>query len=122
MIVGWDNPRRRPAAKGVPVTAFKEEGGLMTVRVRLFAAARDVAGRGEDTVSAGPLTDVLGTLEERYGERFAAVLSVATVLVDGSAVGRDAPVAVPDGAEVAILPPFSGGAHRTLGCGPCGST
>jgi sulfur-carrier protein len=81
----------------------------VAVRVRLFAAARDAAGTGEDAVDPGPLPEVLATLEARYGARFAAVLGVATVLVDGSAVEHDADVAVPDGAELAILPPFSGG-------------
>ena len=83
----------------------------MAVRVRLFAAARDAAGTAEETFPAGPLPELLAALESRHGPRFAAVLEVATVLVDGSAVDRRAEVDVPDEAEVAILPPFSGGAR-----------
>ena len=79
------------------------------VRVRLFAALRAAAGEGETTVAAGPLEDVLAQLRRRYGEPFTARLELASVLVDGSAVRRGAAVQVPAGAEVALLPPVSGG-------------
>lgn len=81
----------------------------MSVQVRLFAAVREAAGTDETTVEAGPLPAVLAELRDRYGERFATRLAVCSVLVDGSAVPIDATVEVPDGAEVAVLPPFSGG-------------
>jgi sulfur-carrier protein len=77
------------------------------VRVRLFAALREAAGAAEVEVPAGRLGEILAGLEERYGERFASVLSYASVLVDG---GRGDPASeVPEGAEIALLPPFSGG-------------
>ena len=77
------------------------------VRVRLFAALREAAGASEVEVRAGRLGDILAGLEDRYGERFATVLGYASVLVDG---GReDLAAEVPDGAEIALLPPFSGG-------------
>lgn len=77
------------------------------VRVRLFAALREAAGAAEVEVPAGRLGDILGGLEDRFGERFGTVLGYASVLVDG---GRADPATqVPDGAEVALLPPFSGG-------------
>lgn len=81
----------------------------MGVRVRLFAALREAAGTGEIELEAGPLPALLGGLEDRYGERFAAVLAVSSVLVDGTTTPRDAETAVPDGAELALLPPVSGG-------------
>lgn len=81
----------------------------MSVQVRLFAAVREAAGTPQTTVEAGPLPAVLAELRERYGEHFAARLAVCSVLVDGRAVPSDATVEVPDGAEVAVLPPFSGG-------------
>lgn len=82
----------------------------MAVRVRLFAALREAAGTGEDSVAPGPLPVLLDTLRDRHGERFARVLSLCTVLVDGSSVPREATIDVPDGAELALLPPVSGGA------------
>lgn len=81
----------------------------MSVRVRLFAALREAAGASEETVDAGPLQDLLAGLGQRHGELFRRRLSVATVLVDGSAVARDAAIEVHDGAEVVLLPPVSGG-------------
>ncbi|HVM00623.1 MAG TPA: MoaD/ThiS family protein [Egibacteraceae bacterium] len=84
----------------------------MAVRVRLFAALREAAGTSETTASPGPLPTVLDELRARYDERFAARLAVCAVLVDGNPTPLDAPVDVPDGGEVALLPPFSGGARR----------
>ena len=84
----------------------------MAVRVRLFAALRDAAGTGEEQVEPGPLTDVLEDLCLRHGELFRSRLAISTVLVDGSARALDAAVEVPDGAELALLPPVSGGAGR----------
>jgi len=78
------------------------------VRIRLFAALREAAGVAEVEVPAGPLGAVLDGLGERYGERFAAVLGYSSVLVDGER-WHDPKATVPDGAELALLPPFSGG-------------
>lgn len=81
----------------------------MAVRVRLFAALREAAGTGETELPPGPLPAALDALRAAHGPRFAAVLAVSTVLVDGQPVRRDATVDVPDGAELALLPPVSGG-------------
>lgn len=81
----------------------------MSVRVRLFAALREAAGTGEDQLTPGLLPVLLDVMRERHGERFAEVLSISTVLLDGSQVDRDAGIDVPDGAELALLPPVSGG-------------
>lgn len=81
----------------------------MVVRVRLFAAAREAAGTGETEADAGTLAAVLDELCHRFGPEFGRRLEVCSVLVDGQAVRRDADRDVPDGAEVAILPPVSGG-------------
>ena len=83
----------------------------MAVRVRLFAALREAAGTADDTVAAGPLPDLLEILCERYGAAFRARLGVSSVLIDGDHVPRDAAVDVRDGAELALLPPVSGGAR-----------
>jgi molybdopterin converting factor small subunit len=76
----------------------------MAVRVRLFAAIREAAGTGELDVEPAALVD-------RFGEPFASRLTLCTVLVDGRAVPRDRDDYVADGAEVALLPPVSGGSH-----------
>lgn len=81
----------------------------MVVRVRLFAAVRDAAGTPETTVQPGTLPAVLDELRARYGEPFTTRLAVCTVLVDGNPTPADAPVDVPGGADVTVLPPFSGG-------------
>ena len=83
----------------------------MTVRVRMFAALREASGTGETSLPPGPLPVLLDTLRQRYGEPFATRLSVAAVLVDGDGVDPRAQVDVADGAEVALLPPVSGGAR-----------
>jgi sulfur-carrier protein len=59
-----------------------------------------------DVPAAAAILDGLG---ERFGDRFAAVLGYSSVLVDGER-WRDPAAPVPDGAELALLPPFSGGA------------
>lgn len=83
----------------------------MAVRVRMFAALREAAGTAEELVEAAPLAELLESLCLRHGELFRHRLSVSSVLVDGSATPHDAVVDVPDGAEVALLPPVSGGAR-----------
>lgn len=83
----------------------------MGVRVRLFAALREAAGTGEDTVAAGLLTAQLETLCKRYGPTFRARLAISSVLVDGQPVSHSADLVVEDGSELALLPPVSGGAE-----------
>ncbi len=82
----------------------------MVVRVRLFAALREAAGTAEEQLEAGLLPELLAQLCSRHGEVFAARLAISTVLLDGSATPHDAAVEVADGAELALLPPVSGGA------------
>lgn len=78
--------------------------------VRLFAALRDAAGESRTTSDAATVAALLAELRERYGERFAQRLEVATVVVDGDPVARDADTSLEEATEVALLPPFSGGA------------
>ncbi len=78
------------------------------VRIRLFAALREAAGVPELELPPGPLQGILEELGDRFGPRFAAVLGYSSVLVDGER-WRDPAAPVPDGAELALLPPFSGG-------------
>lgn len=81
------------------------------IRVRLFAALRELAGAGELTVSGRSVAEVvdaaIAAVPPDHGERFAQITAVSSFVVNGERASREAPVA--DGDEVAILPPVSGG-------------
>jgi molybdopterin synthase sulfur carrier subunit len=81
------------------------------VQVRYFAGARAAAGVDAETVqvpAGATVADVLDLLGARHGERLARVLIAASFLVDGVAV-RDKSMALSDGVELDVLPPFAGG-------------
>ena len=84
----------------------------MTVRLLLFAAAREAAGRGIDEYdreaapSVGALLDVATS---KYGPTFEAVLATARVWVNGDEPAAGGATRLADGDEVAVLPPVSGG-------------
>lgn len=84
------------------------EGIDVVARLRLFAAAREAAGTGADTVPGATVADVLRAAEERYGPAFSAVLAASRVWCNGEEVAPGHPVG--DNDEVAVLPPVSGGA------------
>ncbi|MEU7586325.1 MoaD/ThiS family protein [Micromonospora sp. NPDC049230] len=77
--------------------------------VRYFAGARAAAGHAEEVLPAGrSLDDLTAELVRRHGARLAAVLRVASFLVDGvTCHDREAPL--PAGATIDVLPPFAGG-------------
>ena len=79
------------------------------VRLRLFAAAREAAGRTDDTFDAATLGDVLDQARAAYGEPFVAVLRTARVWVNGDEPSAGDATLVRDDDEVAVLPPVSGG-------------
>lgn len=84
----------------------------MTVTLRLFASAREAAGRGSDEydIAAAPTVGaVLDAAGSAYGPTFVAVLETARVWLNGDdpADGRATRLAAGD--EVAVLPPVSGG-------------
>jgi molybdopterin synthase sulfur carrier subunit len=85
----------------------------VAVTVRLFAAAREVAGSAAVAVPAGTVAEVCDALtaavhEERQ-PRMAALLGICTVLSDGSRYRSSDQDDVPDGATIDVLPPFAGG-------------
>lgn len=78
-------------------------------RLRLFAAARTAAGTATDTLPGGTVADVLAAASARYGAAFDEVLPTCAVWVDG--VPAELDQVIGDDAEVAVLPPVSGGAR-----------
>lgn len=82
---------------------------MSTVRVRLFASAREAAGCTADGVEADTVGEALDVLVGRYGPDFAAVLASSRIWVNGDEPpdGSESPLA--DGDELAVLPPVSGG-------------
>jgi molybdopterin converting factor subunit 1 len=82
----------------------------MQVQVLLFAQARERAGRARLTLelpSGGRVGDALAALE-RLHPNLAELRPHLAVAVDQKLVGPDAEIR--DGAELALLPPVSGGA------------
>ena len=77
-------------------------------RVRLFANLRELAGASTVEMEGSTVAEILGTATTRFGPDFGRALLTAQVWVNGNRVGMDA--AVPAGAEVAVIPPVSGGA------------
>ena len=81
---------------------------MTMIRVRLFAALREIAGASEVEAEGKSAGDVIDVLSSRYGERFSQIAAVGSVVVNGERATRSTPVAAGD--QVALLPPVSGGA------------
>jgi sulfur-carrier protein len=84
---------------------------MTVVKVRLFAALRELAGASEVEAEADTVAEVIEVLSARYGERFSRIVEVGTAVVDGERVDRE--TVMTDGQEVALLPPVSGGVAST---------
>jgi sulfur-carrier protein len=82
---------------------------VAAVRVRLFAAAREAAGRTEDQIDASTVGDALDRLRADHGDAFAAVLDTSRVWLNGDEPENGPATVLADGDEVAVLPPVSGG-------------
>jgi molybdopterin converting factor small subunit len=86
------------------------------VRVRLFAALRELAGESFVDVDANDAPDVealLRVMAERYGPRFERIVASGTVIIGGEPAGLDRGLAESD--DVALLPPVSGGRDEEEG-------
>ena len=80
---------------------------MKRVRVQYFAALREQARCGEETVGTEAATPA-GLYEElRRRHAFSLAAAQLKVAVDDDFAAWDAPLA--DGARVAFLPPFAGG-------------
>ncbi|MDE0607705.1 MAG: MoaD/ThiS family protein [Acidimicrobiaceae bacterium] len=75
--------------------------------IRLFASAREAAGRRSDELAGSTVGDVLDAAVAGYGAEFAAVLETCTVWRNGEPTERGEHVT--DSDEIAVLPPVSGG-------------
>jgi molybdopterin converting factor small subunit len=80
---------------------------MLMALLRLFASAREAAGRGRDAIAGDTVGDVLAAASARYGDDFAALLPTCKVWVNGEPADPDTPLDATD--EVAVLPPVSGG-------------
>jgi len=75
--------------------------------IRYFAQAREAAATAVEEVEGATVAEVLAAAVARHGEPLAAVLASAAVWLDGEPCDPDDRVVI--GAEVAVLPPVSGG-------------
>lgn len=79
---------------------------MTTVHIRLFAALREIAGASTVEAEGATVDEVVAALCERFGEAFADIARLGSVVVDGErAVG---PMPLAGGEEIALLP-VSGG-------------
>ena len=76
-------------------------------RVRLFAALREIAGASELDADGSTVGELCDELSARFGPEFGRIVAAGSVVVDGRAVPREHHL--PEDAEVALLPPVSGG-------------
>jgi molybdopterin synthase sulfur carrier subunit len=77
--------------------------------LRLFAQAREAAGRKHDQFDSATLGQLLDAARAAYGPEFAVVLDNSRVWVNGDEPVDGPDTALADGDEVAVLPPVSGG-------------
>jgi len=77
-------------------------------RLRLFANLREIAGTTEVEIEGRTVGDVLDRATATYGDDFGRALTTAQVWIDGEQATLDSPV--PPEAEIAVIPPVSGGA------------
>jgi MoaD family protein len=88
------------------------------VKVRLFAALREMAGASEVEAEGRTAGEVADALSARFGERFGKIAAVGTLVVNGERATRTTVLAAGD--EVALLPPVSGGGSSSLPADPRG--
>ena len=95
--------RRVPSPRRV----WRDGYDVAVARLRLFASAREAAGKGRDTVPGATVREVLEEACRRYGHDFAGLLETCQVWCNGEPAAPNTPVGADD--EIAVLPPVSGG-------------
>ena len=85
---------------------------MAAVTLRYWAGVRRAAGTGEEVVDADSIGAALALAREaRNKPEFARVLSLCSLLVDGTVVSEgDVDGALSGPTTVEVLPPFAGGA------------
>lgn len=80
-------------------------------KVLLFASLAEAAGCREFTFDGDTISEILRSAEKKFGERFTALLTSASIVVNGERVtSADAvSMTVKEQDEVALLPPVGGG-------------
>jgi MoaD family protein len=81
---------------------------MTVVKVRLFAALRELAGSSEVEAEGSSVAELVEALSRRYGERFEKVARAGSVVVDGERAGPETTLSG-GSQQVALLPPVSGG-------------
>jgi len=102
---GPESRTAEPVGGAVPATPVAAASAA-TVTVRYWAAARAAAGTDSEVRTGATVGEVVDAAVTAHPE-LARVARVASFLLDGRKVGRDAPVV--DGGTVEVLPPFAGG-------------
>jgi MoaD family protein len=80
---------------------------MTLVKVRLFAALRELAGSSQIEAEGASVGEVVDALAARYGDRFEKIARAGSVIVDGERADASLPLRGTE--EVALLPPVSGG-------------
>ena len=60
---------------------------MTVVKVRLFAALRELAGSNEVEADGASVGELVEALSRRYGERFEKIARAGSVVVDGERAG-----------------------------------
>ena len=105
-LPGWQSPEHR-RGDGPQIAPHRNGYDAGVANLRLFASAREAAGKGRDTVPGATVREVLEAACQRYGKDFAALLETCQVWCNGEPTAPNAPV--DDNDEIAVLPPVSGG-------------
>ena len=83
------------------------------MRVRLFAALRELAGGSHVDVEATTVPGILRELSSRFGPAFDHAMAAGTIVINGDRADPTDERTIDPGDEIALLPPVSGGSAST---------
>jgi molybdopterin converting factor small subunit len=82
------------------------------VQLRYWAGARHAAGVETDGYPASTIAQALEQARAEHDERFASVLAMSSLLLDGTVVAEaDLGQPLKAAVEIEVLPPFAGGSQ-----------